>query len=378
MDYKDVNLVSNPFAQENMDVDMVDRDKDWSNITRILTDQLRADGVGYSVVQGDYGMGKTFTLIKIEEWVSELKIEGADNLPVRLRTSDAKVPQTYIANLLIRINLNLGRKRLTEIAKRAADYLENIEERTLRNVFQKVSEGDESAFKWLWGRKLSASESRGLEADFKIDDAKEAPMILFEMLRILKAANFNGIVILLDELEYVLSSVGEAKIASIIHELQSVWDDFGALSREEKAKMAKFVGIFASSPDSWQRFIELAEKRMERTGGGGTETFLRRIPEDAYTNLTPLLSESHVHQFLIERIKPYRIAGYKGDELQPFGKDFVPFIARLSLGIPGKIIDYCAVTLRHALSDEVRVISGEYASSVLKRYGLIAETPPEA
>ena len=378
LEYNEVGLRSNPFAQENMDVEMVNRNQDWTNITRVLTDQLRADGVGYSVIHGDYGMGKTFTLIKLEEWVSHLTIDGANNLPIRLRTADAKVPQTYVANLLIRINLHLGRKRLAEIAERASDYLDSIEERTIRNVFQKVKEGDESGFKWLWGRRLSPSESRGLEADFKSDDPKEAPMILFEILRILRAANYNGIVVMFDELEYVLSSVGEAKIASIIHELQSIWDDFGSLSREDKAKMARFVGIFASSPDSWQRFIELAEKRMERTGGGGTETFLRRIPEDAFTNLTPLLGEDHVRQFMSERIMPYRAPGYHGDELSPFTKDFVPFIARISLGIPGKIIDYCGVTLRHAISNGQPSISGEYASDVLKRYGLIAEAPPEA
>ena len=101
--------------------------------------------------------------------------------------------------------------------------------------------------------------------------------------------------------------------------------------------------------------------------------FLRRIPEDAYTNLTPLLNETHVHQFLVERIKPYRVPEYEGDDLQPFAKDFVPFVARLSLGIPGKIIDYSGVTLRHALSDNVSVISAEYASTVLKSYGLVAE-----
>lgn len=377
LDYADLGLIKNPFAQEDMDVRMIDREKDWSNITRVLRDQMGAEGAGYSVIRGDYGLGKTFTLIKIEEWVKSQKIGGESNLAIRLRTSDAQVPRSYISNLLVRINYNLGRPGLKSIAESAASYLDNVEERTIKNAFKGTIEKDEAAFKWLWGRKLSAAESKRLEVDFKIDDSREANLILFEFLRILKAAKYNAVVVLFDELEYVLSNVPEVKIASIIHELQSIWDDFIALSRDERAKMAKFLGVFASSPDSWERFLELVESRQEKKGGGGTETFLRRIPDDAYTDITPLTKKKHVEEFLVERLKLYRPARYAGSELKPFTDDYVPFITRFSLGIPGKIITYSAITIRSALVDKQMTINADFALKTLKEYGLLMENPPD-
>src|SRR6202041_3016537 len=141
-----------------------------------------------------------------------------------------------------------------------------LEEDSMRNVFEHAADKDPKAISWLIGRKLSSKEQKELGVEFSIDNPDESTGILFDMLRVFKLANYNGIVVMFDELEYVLSSLGESKIASIIHELQSVWDDYIALDRDKRKEMARFLGVFASSPDSWQRFLELVEERQERTG----------------------------------------------------------------------------------------------------------------
>jgi len=368
--YEKLGFKANPFSEERFDLDMVGRHEDWTKLLKVIGDQLKGQGAGLSVIFGDYGMGKSFTLYKLQSLLQK----GDPQFPApshliaaRFRTTQAVLPKYYIVDLFQRMMRDIGRKRIGEICSQAIKSGVDLET-TFGNVVSQLAAGNENAWSWLTGRKLSASKLEQIGASYRVGDYDEIHAVFLQSLKLFKSAEIISVVLLLDELEFLLSMASRTKLLAIIHEIQSIWDDFNQLPENEKQKHSQIIFVFASSADSWQKFLELAEEEKTKKGGGGTETFLRRIPPDGRIALTPL-SERDVTRLLLERMIAYRLDP-NDKSMHPFRPDYVKFISRLSFGYPSRVLSWSALVLKEADSPS---IGASEAEKILRDYGALLE-----
>ncbi|GEM_PF-6001118 len=373
--YEKFGLRANPFSDERFDMPMVDRQSDWTKIKNVLLELLVGQSAGIVVLFGDYGMGKSYTLSKISDFLQGAKRGGpspSSILAAKVRASEPELPRHYSVDLFIRLIKSIGRPKLLEIFSKASEAGENFESPYDR-IVPELAHGNDLAWNWVSGKKLSKGELRSVGASTQVSDSMEIHDVFFGALRVFKAAGIDSIVILLDELEFLLSQAGRSKLLTIIHEVQAVWDDYNQMDPGQKTRHAKVIFVFASSPDAWQKFLELAEQEKEKKGGGGTESFLRRIPENARLDLSPL-KKADVKEFLEARISDYRTKPME-DPLFPFKSDYVDLISRLSFGIPSKILALSALVIREAAQSRapIKHVDSHFAETVLKDTGALIE-----
>src|SRR2546430_8339536 len=120
--YAAFGLRANPFSEERFDLPMIDRAQDWARLKTVMADQLRASAASIGVIFGDYGMGKSFTLAKLEEVLKkgEQGFPNPSNLVVvRFRTTEAVLPKNYIVDLFLRMVRDIGPDRFKTICSEA-------------------------------------------------------------------------------------------------------------------------------------------------------------------------------------------------------------------------------------------------------------------
>src|SRR5438132_829442 len=113
--YIEFGLRANPFSEERFDLPMIDRAQDWARLRSIMADQLGARAAKIGVIFGGYGMGKSFTLAKLEEVLKKGEQgfpEPSDLVVVRFRTTEAVLPKNYIVDLFVRMIRDIGPDRL--------------------------------------------------------------------------------------------------------------------------------------------------------------------------------------------------------------------------------------------------------------------------
>lgn len=368
------DLSGNPFSEERHDFPMVGRVDEWQRIMGIVVDLVHADSCGIMVIHGNYGMGKTFTLLKIREEIQQGSIKDpiGEVLPVFLKAMESQTPSNYMSNLLTRSLRELGRKEVESIAKKAIQSKAKVDDETLLNVFTHLANGNDEAWNWLIGRSMSSSQNKELGASYKITDPRESQTTFREFLKILRRAGFRNLVIILDEWEYLLVMTSGNKLRSVIHDLQLIWDSYNETSPSERKLLCKVVFVIGCSPDSWQRFIEMAKSDLGKKGGGGTETFLRRIPERAKISLSPL-KDKDVRRLLINRLKGYREDKGSDDRLYPFDESYVQFISEVSMGIPSHVINLSSLILDEAANRNIEKINRRIGEEVLHEFGILKE-----
>lgn len=366
-------LAGNTFLEERHDFPMVGRNEEWQLITDVLEELIKADSCGIMVIHGDYGMGKTFTLKRIKNEIDKgaIRDQNGDILATFLKAAESQVPSNYLANLMTRAIREMGREALESIAKKAKLDKLNIDE-TVRSVFENIARGDVNAWNWIIGRNLSSSQLKEIGASYKVTSTGEIQTVFSNLLRILRSAGYRNFVLILDEWEYLLSLAGGNKLRSVIRDLQVIWDDYNEAAPDTRKTLCKVIFLIGSSPDSWYRFVEMAEVDRKKRGGGGTETFLRRIPEKAKISLSPL-RDKDVREFLINRLQVYRVNDEVKDPLSPFDDSYVKFISEISMGIPSHILNLTSLVIDEAATRGIKIIDRSAAEEILKRYGLLRE-----
>src|SRR3989442_984908 len=115
-------LRANPFSEERFDLPMVDRVSDWTRLKNILADQLATKAARIGVIFGDYGMGKSFTLAKLQDLLKAGE-EGfphpSEVLAVRFRSTEAVLPKNYVVDLFQRMIKDVGPERLKKVCSEA-------------------------------------------------------------------------------------------------------------------------------------------------------------------------------------------------------------------------------------------------------------------
>ncbi len=367
-------LRSNPFSEERHDFPMVGRRSDWSKILNVMNEVFSSDSCGIITIFGDYGMGKTFTLLEMKKKYDNAQstTDAGKIIPIFLKTLETSVPSNYLSDLLIRLVRNIGEEKIFQLAKqiRSKEITLTVDQ-TLQNIFQKLAYDDAAAWKWLAGRSVSSSEMKNLEADYRLTEKYETFSTFMGFLKFLKAAGYDNLVILFDEFEYLLSKGSLDQVRTVVRELQRVWDGYNEATPEERSQMCKVIFVIGSSIGSWRIFLEMVGKDAERKGGGGTETFLRRIPASGKIDLSPL-TKSDIQKFLINRLEEYRKKSVS-NVLSPLTEDYVKFISEVSWGMPSTILNRSALIFKKAVEKEKQKIDAEFGQLVLKEHGLLRE-----
>ncbi|AJW71063.1 hypothetical protein [Nitrosopumilus adriaticus] len=366
MSYSKFNLTSNPFLEEKHTFPMVGRKKDWDKIKNVTEELLTADSCGIITIYGDYGMGKTFTLLKMQEEYQKNKDSGK---VIFLKTIETGIPTNFLSDLLIRITRNIGKDEMVKLAKRV-DFVSLDIDNTLKNVLINLSDGNEISWKWFIGRSITNTELKQIQAEFKIKDNYETFTVFLDFLKFLYVAGCQNMILLFDEWEYLLSRASIDQVRTIVRDLQKLWDGYNEC-RASNMKLCKIIFVIASSIGSWRIFLEMIDKDVSKKGGGGTETFMRRIPEMAKINLSPF-ALSDVKKFIINRLKEYRLKP-SSDDLFPLTNDYVQFITEISWGIPSSILSKSALIIKEASDGEIKQVTTDFSKQILKNHGILRE-----
>lgn len=367
-------LKENPFDIFSYEHKMANREKEWKHMTTSLVSAFEGREPVYLVLLGDYGMGKSYMLEQVYNWLSERKRKHGvfvvytkrDVLYERrlaLMESEPKWSK-FGLDLMMRIFDNIDREKLVDVLREA--NLKDFKSKFIK-VFEALKGNKEIGFRYITGQKLVAKDFQQLGVDFAIMDSPTSLALFFDFLRVINQAGYNNFLVLVDEFEY-LAAQGEKKIIQILNTFREIFDDFGDYSKNYAGAVAKPHFMFATSPGGWERLTELETALTKKIGGAGIAPFMRRLSKRNMITLEAFTKEKTVE--LVElRLSEARTKELKAP-LFPFTKEAVEHVHSVSLNRPGNVIQYCGILLEDALEEGLKKIDDEDARKILHKYGI--------
>ncbi|MBI4063451.1 MAG: hypothetical protein HY401_04030 [Elusimicrobia bacterium] len=343
---------------------MVGRDKEYAAWQRIIKRCKGETANSLNFIIGDYGLGKTLALYKIQEYV--LEDAKMQSIFMRLLPEDkiSRFGQMFIQRIFSRIDFSKLR-----FAKAAVKTLEEVlPDEAL--VMRKAAEGDPLAIQLLRGEgSLNKAEMASLGVRKKIGSTEAAIRYWLSYLILLKSVGIDTVVLLIDEVEYLFSQMkGLAGVSMVFNTLREL-HDLSNMPQPVSLPASNVVFFFAVSDDGW-RNINMIQKK-ERSQGGPMNAFLRRISPP--TTLKRLTQEEAL-QLIQLRLSEQRTGPKPSKPLIPFTDSFVAFIYELSAGVPHLVVSYCHEILRKGLEENVPMLTKDYAKKVLREVGLYVES----
>jgi Cdc6-like AAA superfamily ATPase len=356
--YPFVNKI--PIAQ-NLDKAWVGRAKEIEKIYEWIN--ISKDNGQNSIIAliGDYGMGKSTTLMKITQDAQNKKL-----FPVLI---DFRSPQ--------RIK-NPGHDLIFKIFKNANftdihvshQQLEKLPgHNDVKNLFMAIffdDEMKEKAIAYIKGEvKLSPSELKKIGIIRKLDDIDILKEYLEAFLWILKQAKFSTLVVAIDEFEYLFSLVALKDQPIYLAFFRDIYDMPSRNNSIAEGKSSNIVFIFGTSIEGWERLEKLSTgKAKNQSQDAAGAALLRRIQD--YRILLKPFGKDETEQMIEKRLSISRISG-KGSKgpLIPYDNDFVDFIYRETAGRLDYIIYYCHIVLRSGLQEKIQLINAEFAKKAL-------------
>jgi len=372
-------LKEDPFDIFSYDHKMADREEEWKRITSCLVSAFEGRGPTYFVLLGDYGMGKTYMLEQVYNWLSESKerdgvlvVYGKSDVlyerRVALMESEPKWSK-FGLDLVTRIFDNIDRAKMLEVLRKTS--LKDFQSKFLK-VFEALKEEKEIGFKYITGQKLGAKDLQQLGVNSAITDSPTSLALFFDFLRIINPAGYNNFLILVDEFEY-LATQSDMRIMQILNTFRNIFDDFGDYSKSYNGKLAKPHFMFATSPGGWERLTELEAALTKKVGGAGIVPFMRRLNKRNIITLEAFTSEKTI-ELVATRISEVRTKEVK-DSLFPFTRQAVEHVHSVSLNRPGNVIQYCGILLQDAVDLNLQKIDVADAKKILEKYGISSTEP---
>lgn len=355
---------------------MVGRKREWATLVRRLKSAFRGTSCKFIVLLGAYGIGKSFTLEKLYSRFKQNEIEEfKGTLVVRttitgapIRAMDSEPKPKFGLDFVTRLFFNIGLDQLQQIAKKVKiDDVPNINQ-NIRIIFNKLKAGDEECFSILTGEVASARDIKSFGLKSGIKDSSTALRYLFDFQRILKASGYDNFLVMLDEFEYVISTLGEKKITHVLNTFKEVFDQFSLSEGREPGRMTKIVFLFASSPGGWERLIRLVKTSEKKTGGGGIAPFYDRINSLDFITLAPFSLED-TKELIKSRLDIHR-ANKPPDPFFPFTNESIELIHELGERVPRKILEYCDILLEEAAEQGLKRITAMDAKKILEKFRL--------
>jgi len=367
-------LKENPFDIFSYEHKMANRKKEWKHITTSLVSAFEGREPVYFVLLGDYGMGKTYMLEQVYNWLSEGKekrgvfviyTKGDVLYERRLALMESEPKWSKFGlDLMMRIFTNIDREKLVDVLRKV--NLKDFKSKFIK-VFEALKGDMEIGFRYIWGEKLGAKDFQQLGVDYAITDSPTSLALFFDFLRVINQAGYNNFLVLVDEFEY-LAAQGEKRIIQILNTFREIFDDFGDYSKSCAGAVAKPHFMFATSPGGWERLTELETALTKKIGGAGIAPFMRRLSKRNMITLEAFTKEKTLE--LVEiRLLEARTKELK-DPLFPFTTGAIEHVHSVSLYRPGNVIQYCGILLEDALDDGLEKIDEKDAKRILEKYGI--------
>lgn len=383
-------LVRNPFG-ESFDHEMVgeQRKKVTEDILKMI-EKATVDRVQtLSRLTGTYGDGKTFTLIKLKEKIKDprefvrvTELRKPRNVAVAfLKSSEARAATSYSLYLYQKVVEDLGLvffRSLRDKLEMMTSQKKNISavattvDTDFMKVFVALRDNEMIAWDWLRGQKLKTKELNDLDIRRNIDNMT-AKKYLIELLHLLKVLKYDALVMLVDEVEYLLH-FGDKKAVEMFVAFKEIYDD--AELEMTKRDIVPIVILLAVAPETWDD-IRRIQAKLEDKGAPGLAPFLGRFRPWTIFELQHL-TPNDIRELLNVLLRLGRSSHHQGKpDIYPFDEDSIRYIADKSFGIPRWAMEYANLCLERADEEKVDV-TGDNASKWIRQLIGISLEEPEA
>ena len=375
-DWNKYILTQNWFAIVGADprFPMAGREELFNRIVGIIEDFGEAQSNRGLMVIGDYGMGKTFTLMKLEQIIVAQKPVLAIRLP--LLPSDP-VPR-FGVDFVKRIYATIGKKRLVELCQNSPlNFLESVDE-VIGRIFTNLSFDSDSYSELSYdyiasSEPFTKSELAQIVVRRPLTTTTAAFESFFGLMCLAKSNQISSVLILVDEMEYLFTEKTTAKAAEVINNLRALLDLYSEKVARGASldKFSNAIFVYAISDDGFAKLQTYEQKRQSR-GLGGWKPFLDRISPSSRFSLEPLTKAETVE--LIElrmSIDPLRHKQQPQPPFIPYTEDFIGYIYQVAVGKPREIVVYCGVVLREGLREGVSRIDMGFAKRILEGFHMV-------
>lgn len=363
-------LKENPFlddiAREVWLETWVNREQQLEEWKKVISNAVSTNKNYIIFVIGDYGRGKTLSLLKI---IDESK-RHKEILPVYLNFKGEEKSKPGL-DFMFRIfksidfdEIRKGKKKndLENAIKSLSNDLDEVKV-ILKKIYFGKKEKKLALYFLEGGFKPTQSQMKELEILRKIDNVDIAKEYLAGVLGFIKKLGYTTLVLAIDEFEY-LSLVPRTQQSIYLALLRGLYDFPLGIGKavDEIANMAFFIAV---SEDGWRNLREMEKK--EASSGGPIQPLLDRV--DAATTLG-VFDKKQTRKLVEKRLGYNRIEGkYEDKPLIPFTENFLDFIYKETGGMPRAIIVRCGQVLDVGLAEGVSLLNKEFARRALEERG---------
>lgn len=365
-------LKKNPFlddiARKKWLETWVNREKQLEEWTKVISNTVSTIKNYIVFIIGDYGRGKTLSLLKIIDESKKYK----EILPIYLnfKGEERSTPGLdFVFRIFKSIDFYEFRndKKKNDLKNAIENLPNNLDE--VKVILKKIYFGEgnkkELALYFLRGElKPTQSQLKKLEILRKINSVDIAKEYLAGILGFIKKLGYNTLLLAVDEFEYLFSLVPRTQRSIYLALLRGLYDFPLGMSTKvnDIANMTFFIAV---SESGWNSLGEM-EKKEESTGGP-IMPLLDRI--DAKTTLG-VFDKDQTRELIKNRLRFNRIEGrYENKPLIPFAEDFVALIYEETRGEPRATIVRCGHVLDVGLAERVSLLNKEFAQKALKERG---------
>lgn len=376
-DWKKYQLTDNWFVSIGADprFPMAGRQEFLSRVVQTIKDFIGVQTNRGLMLIGDYGMGKTFTLMKLEQAI----LADQPILAVRLPLLPSDPAPRFGVDFIRRIYATIGKERLIELCHNSSlGFLDSVDG-FVRQIFTNLKSADNSdvvelSYDYLTSsQSLTKSELTQIQVRRTLTTTTAAFDSLFGLMCLAKSVQKLSLLILVDEMEYLFTEKSSAKAAEVINNLRALLDIYSekvarGLSTD---KFSNVVFLYALSDDGFAR-LQAYEQRRQSSSGGGWRPFLDRISLGHRFFLEPL--KRGETESLIElrmSIDPLRHKQKPQPPFIPYTEDFIDYIYEVSVGKPRDIVDYCGIVLSEGLRKGIARIDNEFARHILESFHMV-------
>jgi hypothetical protein len=310
--------------------------KQWEGV---ISDSISSDKNYLAFIIGNYGQGKTLSLMRIKRTAAEYE----EILPILLNFKGEERSKPGL-DFIFRIFKSIDFSKLAKDKRgKLVNAIETMPDQfnEVRTILDKICCGEgeigEVALYFLRGEIIpTQSQLRKLEVVRKIDRIDVAKEYLAGFLTFAKGLGYTTLLLAIDEFEYLFSLVTKTQHSIYLALLRELYD-FTAGMGENAENIANMVLFIAISESGWSYLTDLEKK--ERSIGGPIVPLRRRV--DAEIELGPF-NEAQTRELIEKRLRYNRVEGrFEDQPLIPFTESFVSFIHEETRGVLEKIIVRC-------------------------------------
>lgn len=371
---KQYKLRGNPFqdkvAREEWLSTWVNRDDELKEWRKLISNAQKGGANQIAFIIGEYGMGKTLSLLKIiHETADDESLER-----MYLNFQGEQKPKNPGLDFLFRlIGSLISSKPLSGTSKRKIEqslsqFPETLLEvqNVLRAVFLGEPQLSQLAKYFICGQvRPSRTDLRSLGVLRKIEDIEIGKEYLAGLLFLLKRHGKSSVLFAIDEFEYLFSLIAKSQRTIYLALLRGLYD-FPLGVKIDQDALSRITLFITISQDGWRLLGEMEEQ--ERDQGGPIRPLMRRVT--LVSTLKPL-TKPETKLLVQKRLSYDRVKGASlSRPLIPFGDDFVEFVFNEARGELSRTVDICGHVLDAGIEKGVSVLNRRFARSVMAERNL--------